>query len=256
MQKLIHKVWKNSIIVKVGVCEAEASKSLQPYLHHRKTGKPFVVVKTATSLDGKIACQDGTSKWITGPEARKNAHYQRAASQAILVGAETALADNPMLNVRDIDVDVKPLRVVLDSRGRVTTGHLLDLNIGPTLIFTSNKAPSESLRLWEEKKVEFLIVDSDHNGLNLPQVLSELGKRGILQLLIEGGGKVHSSFLKQDLTDLLVFYHGACLIGATGKSWAQDSFASTMADVKKWNIREVKQFGNDICVEYLKISNQ
>jgi len=244
---------ENGIQVTVGTCSDKASDSLKAYLHHRKTGLPFVVVKSAMSLDGRIACSDGTSKWITGEVARNHVHKLRAQSQAILVGSGTCLSDNPMLTARGVDVQVKPLRVILDSRGRVAQGHVLDTSQAPTLIFYS-EAPQESLDIWKKSGVESLKVNRNKKGLDLSQILRELGKRGIIQLLIEGGSHVQSSFVLEGLADYLVFYYGATLIGSEGKSWAQANFAPTISDTKRWKLRNVTQLSDDVCMEYSKIN--
>ncbi len=231
-------------------------------------GRPYVVVKAGLSLDGKIACEDSTSQWITGPEARQDAHQRiRATSQAILVGSKTALKDRPRLNVRDATgaTLATPLRVVLDSRGRVTEGPLMDTAIGPTLIFTSHLAPEQSHRAWREAGVEAVVVDLNNKaevkeavreseGLDLGQVLAELGRRGVLQVLVEGGGKLQGSFVEADLVDRVVLYYGACFLGAGGLAWAQRpySMADTISKVKFWNLEKVRQLGNDVCLEYAR----
>ena len=109
------------VTVETGLGAEAATRALAPYLHHRRTGRPFVVAKIATSLDGRIAAADGSSRWITSDAARADAHELRADSQAIVVGAGTALADRPSLTVRGADPapGLPPLRVVLDGRGRV-----------------------------------------------------------------------------------------------------------------------------------------
>ncbi len=120
------------IAVDVGVGAEAAARSLAPYLHHRRTGRPLCLLKTAASIDGRTAAADGTSQWITGPEARADAHRLRAESGAVVVGAGTALADQPTLTFRNLDfeeglVPAQPLRVLLDAAGRVpATGPLFD----------------------------------------------------------------------------------------------------------------------------------
>jgi len=242
----------NGITLTVGVCNDQAQDSLRSYLHHRKTHKPLVILKIAMSLDGSIACEDGSSKWITGPAARKHAHDLRARSQAILVGSGTALIDNPNLTVRDAPVITTPLRVVLDSLGRVLTGNLMDTSQSPTLIYTSDKAPQTSLETWKKAGVEYKIIRHDERGLILEDILADLGTRGILQLLVEGGGKLQSNFIIQDLVDSLVIYRGSCMIGNNGKPWARGDFASTMEKVKFWKLHNLTQLENDVYAEYTK----
>ncbi|MGH9026374.1 MAG: bifunctional diaminohydroxyphosphoribosylaminopyrimidine deaminase/5-amino-6-(5-phosphoribosylamino)uracil reductase RibD, partial [Acidimicrobiia bacterium] len=124
------------VAVDVGPGADAAARSLRSYLHHRRTGRAFALVKVATSLDGRTAAADGSSQWITGPEARADGHRLRAESQAVIVGAGTALADRPALTARDVTpaVERQPLRVLLDARGRVPAeGPMFDVTRAPTL---------------------------------------------------------------------------------------------------------------------------
>src|SRR5581483_11094304 len=148
------------IRVDVGVGAEAAARSLAPYLHHRRTGRPLCLLKTAASLDGRTAAADGTSQWITGPEARVDAHRLRAESGAVVVGAGTALADGPTLTFRNLDVEdgvipPQPLRVLLDAGGRVpAVGPLFDATLAPTLVITTAAADLETRREWKEAGAE------------------------------------------------------------------------------------------------------
>jgi diaminohydroxyphosphoribosylaminopyrimidine deaminase/5-amino-6-(5-phosphoribosylamino)uracil reductase len=183
------------IVVEVGLAAERVKKSLAPYLHHRTTGLPWCVAKAAISIDGRMTAVDGSSKWITCEHARKDVHELRAQSQAIIIGAETALKDRPQLTVRDFHAEGmrQPLRIILDSQGRVPReGPLFDPDLAETLVITG-KQP-------------------------LKQILSDLGRRGILQVLIEGGPKVLTSFWKENLINQLVVYMGPRLLGSSGKA--------------------------------------
>ncbi|MCA1842078.1 MAG: bifunctional diaminohydroxyphosphoribosylaminopyrimidine deaminase/5-amino-6-(5-phosphoribosylamino)uracil reductase RibD, partial [Actinobacteria bacterium] len=148
------------ITVAVGPGAEAAARSLQPYLHHRRTGRPLCVLKTAASLDGRTAAADGTSQWITGPEARADAHRLRAQSGAVIVGAGTALADHPTLTFRNLDfgdgpTPPQPLRVLLDAAGRVpATGPLFDPTLAKTLVLSTEAATPEIKRAWKEAGAE------------------------------------------------------------------------------------------------------
>lgn len=235
---------KAGIEVIIGVGAQEAAHSLRPYLHHRTVKRAFCVLKTAISLDGRISAADGSSQWITGEEARADLHLLRAHSQAILIGSQTALIDSPRLTVRGIEVLKQPLRVLLDSKGRVPPqGHLADLSLAPTLIFT---ASTEHCKGWEKCGVEVIVKPK----LDLQEVLEELGRRQVIQVLVEGGGQIYSSFLKQCLADQLIVYIGNCLLGDRGKPWIPDFPVSTLAEAPRWKLAGMLRFGNDIRLDY------
>jgi len=257
---------QNQISVTVGVCEQQVKESLKSYLHHRQTGKPWVVLKMATSIDGAVSCADGTSQWITQSAARQDSQLLRASSQAILVGSGTALQDNPRLTVRLPPTEprrageaavprVTPLRVLLDSSGRVTAGALMDTSSAPTMVFTSSAASETAIRVWKDNGVAVAVVPAasgNQRGLDLPAVLSELGSKGVMQLMVEGGAEVGGSFLQQQLVDELHVYIGATLLGSTSKRWAQTALTSTIGDAKFWKLAKVRQLGDDVCLEYTK----
>eukprot|EP00301_Raphidiophrys_heterophryoidea_P026584 c9214_g1_i2.p1 GENE.c9214_g1_i2~~c9214_g1_i2.p1 ORF type:complete len:540 (-),score=120.81 c9214_g1_i2:85-1704(-) len=167
------------IQVEEGVLRAEIEESLLPYLHHRRTARPWCILKTAASIDGKIACGDGSSQWITSPKSRINSHLLRARSQAVVVGSGTALADNPSLTIRvsrdqvshrEFDQVSAPrggdlLRVLLDGRGRVTGGHMFEVVTGyHTVVFTTASAAPNAVAAWHAAKADVVTVDPDSNG--------------------------------------------------------------------------------------------
>lgn len=226
------------IEVLIGIGREDAAQSLEPYLYHRRTKKPFCVLKSAISVDGKTAAPDGTSKWITGDEARHNVHILRAESQAILIGAGTALMDKPQLTVRGVEAK-QPLRVLLDPKGKVSPqGPLFDLSLAPTLVFTKN--------VLEWKKMGIEVAEY----VSLRNVLFELGQRKIVQLLVEGGAHTHSLFVKENFAQKFVVYVGGCVLGSGGKSFLSEVFVPTMSDAPRWRLEDVRRFGNDVRLDY------
>ena len=202
------------IAVTTGV-EAEAvTEQLLPYLTHRRTGRPFVVLKRAATLDGGTAAPDGDSRWITGPQARADVHRLRAESGAVLVGAGTVRADDPSLTVRDAP-GPDPLRVVLGT------------------------APPDA------KVHPCLGVQGD-----LGAVLDQLGDRGILQLLVEGGATVAASFHHRGLVDRYVLYLAPAFFGGRDAlGLFNGRGAATMADVWRGRFLAATTLGDDLRVD-------
>lgn len=208
------------IDVTVGTCAAEITEQLAPYLKHRATGRPWVVLKLAATLDGRTAAPDGTSRWITGPLARADAHRLRAESDAVLVGAGTVRADDPALTVRDGDGDTnpagrQPLRVVL---GRAPAG----ARVHPAVELSGD----------------------------LGQVLDDLGGRGVVQVLVEGGAAVAHDFHRAGLVDRYVLYLAPALFGGDdGRALFAGAGASTIDELWRGRLVSVTQLGPDLRVE-------
>jgi diaminohydroxyphosphoribosylaminopyrimidine deaminase/5-amino-6-(5-phosphoribosylamino)uracil reductase len=204
------------VTVELGLAADAARELLAPYLHHRRTGRPYVVLKQAATLDGRTAAPDGSSRWITGPVARADVHGLRAESDAIVVGAGTVRADDPTLTVRDAPAPRgDPLRVVL---GRVPAA----AKVRPCL---------------------------EHQG-DLGALLDQLGADGHLQVLVEGGASVAHAFHHAGLVDRYVLYLAPALFGGDD---ARGLFAgpgvATIADVWRGAIRSVTRLGPDLRVD-------
>jgi diaminohydroxyphosphoribosylaminopyrimidine deaminase/5-amino-6-(5-phosphoribosylamino)uracil reductase len=202
--------------VDVGVGAAAVRESLAPYLKHRRTGRPWVVLKLAATLDGRTAAPDGTSKWITGPLARADVQQLRAESDAIAVGAGTIRADDPALTVRDVE-GRDPLRVVL---GGAPEG----ARVMPALV---------------------------HEGDPL-SLLDQLGAQGVVQLLVEGGAGVAGDWHRRGLVDQYVFYLAPAVLGGDdGRPLMAGTGAATMADVWRGRISSVRAVGSDVRIDVL-----
>ena len=200
----------------IGVGAAEASQVLAPYLHHRRTGRPFVVLKLASSLDGRTAAPDGTSQWITGAAARADAHALRAESDAVLVGAGTVRADDPSLTVRDAPAPRgDPVRIVL------------------------GKAP-------EAARIHPCLERTGPIGL----VLDELGALGHLQLLVEGGATVAHDFHAARLVDRYVLYLAPALCGGDdGRGLFAGPGATTIDEIWRGRITSVTHLDGDLRID-------
>lgn len=217
----------------------------------------FVVGKFATSLDGKIATYTGESKWITGEKARSHGHQLRKRYEAILVGIETVLADNPSLTVREEGQELpkwfQPLRVVLDSKGRIPLECQLVQTSGThkTLVFTTEQMGQQKKEELEAKEVEVVVLDADPNGrVSIKEAMMELRKRKIASLLIEGGGQVLFSAIEQGCLHKLVGYVAPIIIG--GKS-APTAFSgngfSSLTDCPSIQFKSTTPIGKDLLIQ-------
>lgn len=244
--------------VDVGVGHDEVARSLAPYLHHRRTGRAWCLVKTAMSLDGCIAAADGTSQWITGEAARADAHELRADSQAIVVGSGTALADTPALTARGVArPPLQPaLRVLLDARGRVpASGPLFDPELAPTLVVTTEAAGDAADR-WRAAGAKVEVVEAGAplhgpgaRGVDLQATLTVLGGLGVLQAMVEGGATVHGALLEADLVDHVTAYVAPTILGAGARPAFDGSPAATLVDAARFTVESHRTVGDDVRID-------
>jgi diaminohydroxyphosphoribosylaminopyrimidine deaminase/5-amino-6-(5-phosphoribosylamino)uracil reductase len=190
-----------------GVLEAEARKLNEAFIKHITTGRPFVTLKIAQTLDGKVATASGESKWITGEEARQEGHRLRDTNDAILVGINTVLKDEPSLTAR-IPKGRDPIRVIVDSTLRipVNAGVITQKSPAKTIIATLASAPMEKTEKIQEAHAEVLIVKSSRGRVDLRDLMKKLGRKGIMSVLIEGGPEVHASAVKSGIVDKVVLF--------------------------------------------------
>ena len=203
--------------VEIGIMAEEAVRQNEVYFHWWQRGRPFLTLKAAASLDGKIATRSGQSRWITGEAARNAGHHFRNKVDAILVGVETVLEDDPLLTARPDGVPGKPLtRVVLDSRLR-TPSHariLASREGSSTIVATTDAAPTAKEEALRETGAEIIRIGADPQGrVSLALLLGVLGSRGVRHILVEGGGRVHGSFIREGLADRLLYFLAPLVVG-------------------------------------------
>ncbi len=245
---------KAGIHVDVGLCESESRKLNEAFLHFQVNRKPFVILKCAMTLDGKIATRTGDSKWITSESTRGLVHKLRAQAGAILCGAETVLADDPMLTARpESQYPRQPLRIVLDSHLRIPMQSSLIRTADQTPLIIAVTAPvnDEKVRILQDKGVKILPLDADNTGrVSLPALLRELGEREVTSLLVEGGAQVHSSFLSSQIANKIMLFVGAKIVGGTdAPSWVGGAGVERMKDAITLKKLEVKTLKEDILLE-------
>ncbi len=208
------------IEVELGPGAPEVLEQLAAYLHHRNTGFPYVVLKLAATLDGRIAAPDGTSTWITGEEARADVHLLRAESDAVCVGAGTVRTDDPQLTVRAIKGK--------DPR-RIVVGDIPD---------------------------EALVQPAESWTGDLNDLLNNLGSQGVLQLLVEGGADVAGRFHREGLIDRYIIYIAPALLGGDdGKALFSGTGAPTMKQIQRGRFTSITQLGNDVRIDLILEEN-
>jgi diaminohydroxyphosphoribosylaminopyrimidine deaminase/5-amino-6-(5-phosphoribosylamino)uracil reductase len=240
------------IAVEVGLMRDEAARQNEAFLKHVRTGLPLVTLKMAASLDGKAAARDGSSRWISGPESRADVHRMRASADAVLVGAGTALRDDPSLTVREADLRRNPpLRVVVDGRGIVPDTHeVFTDRAAPTLVATTERAPEERREAWRARGAEVVVLDDAGSGLiPLRDLFGELGKRDVQHVLMEGGPTIASEAVREGMVDRVVLFFAPILVGGEGApSLLMGGGMPTIGEAISLQVREVARVGKDIKV--------
>jgi diaminohydroxyphosphoribosylaminopyrimidine deaminase/5-amino-6-(5-phosphoribosylamino)uracil reductase len=241
------------VAVTVGVLEAECCRLNRPFIKHATTGLPWVIMKAGLSVDGRIATGSGHSNWVTCDDSRQHVHRLRHQVDAILVGSGTALADDPSLTTRLPGRKGRdPLRIVLDGRLRFSPeGRMLQLDsAAPTWIFCGPTADPDRWRKLTAAGATVKMVATDVVGrLDLREILRELGRHGITSLLVEGGGRIHAAFLKQDLYDQANLFIAPIFVGADGLPVVGELGLKRIGEGKKFRPEKVRRFGCDIMIE-------
>ncbi|MCH7955283.1 MAG: bifunctional diaminohydroxyphosphoribosylaminopyrimidine deaminase/5-amino-6-(5-phosphoribosylamino)uracil reductase RibD [Candidatus Marinimicrobia bacterium] len=236
-----------AIEVEVGLLEEKAGRLNEKYIKYASTSVPWVTLKAAQTLDGRIADLNGESKWITGESSRKAVHTLRALHDAVLVGAGTVLKDDPELTVRHVE-GKNPLIVIIDED--------LDTELNSkiyqvktdvaTILFTSTKNSQEKIDIYSDNGVKVITYEKS-DGLDIGWMLRKLGSLGISSLLVEGGSKIFSSFLSSDSVDRYIFFVNPSLMGNGLAAFESEGFQVTeRLQLKEQSIEIV---GEDIMIQ-------
>jgi diaminohydroxyphosphoribosylaminopyrimidine deaminase/5-amino-6-(5-phosphoribosylamino)uracil reductase len=228
------------IEVLTGVCSEEALDLDPGYFHHRSSGRPRVTLKVAMTLDGQVAAADGTSRWITSTEARRDGHHLRAAHDAIMVGAGTLLADDPELTVRlDGYTGKQPLPVVVAGRRPLPSERRVFERTALVFSPVGLELPAEVV----------VAPDADGTRVDLEAMLEALGKRSVVDLLVEGGPGLAAALWHQGLVDRGVAYVAAALAGGAGRGVFDGVFA-TIGNLHKVTFTGIEQVGPDLRIDF------
>ena len=231
--------------------EPEFERQNEQFFHHMRTGMPFVHLKLATTLDGKIAASGGDSRWVTGKDARSRAHGLRAEAGAVLVGANTVRTDDPMLTPRDLPQSPpRVTRVVLDPNLTTSPESKLagSAKEAPVVLFCTEAALDGREIDLERRGAEVVEAPGSEGGLDLRFVLDELGGRGIKGLLVEGGGETATRFLREGLADKMTLFYAPKILGAEGVPMIGALRATRVAESLQFSVSEVEKVGTDVAV--------
>lgn len=242
---------ENGIEVRTGVLKDECDEMNEIFFHYITQKRPYVIMKTAMTADGKTATRTGNSKWITNELSRQNVHLTRKRVAAIMVGINTVIADDPMLNCR-CDNPKNPTRIVCDSRLRIseTSQIVKTAKEIPTIVATTVN-DSEKIARLKELGVDIIITDGER--VDLRRLMAELGQRGIDSVLVEGGAEMHSSLLECGLVDKLQVYVAPKIIGGNeARSVVGGAGVDVIDDAYMFEKPTVTAFGDDILIEYSK----
>lgn len=234
--------------VEGGVGAAAATEVLEPWLVAVRRRRPYVTWKYAATLDGRTAAADGTSRWVTGAEARRDVHRLRLECDAVVVGIGTVLADDTWLTVRDCPAPRQPLRVVVDGKARTPlSARILD-DAAPTLVAVGTDADPTRSKALRDAGADVVELPRRGGRLDLGALLAHLHDREALQLLVEGGATLAGSFVRDRLVDRVVGYHAPALLGA-GPPVLGDAGVTTIAAALRLTLRSVDRVGDDVRID-------
>ncbi len=238
-----------NIDVQVGVYENQAKQLNEDFNKYITTHKPFITVKTAMTLDGKIATYKGSSKWITSDESRNYVHQLRHETDVILVGIGTILVDNPQLTVRSIPQGLNPIRVIIDTNLIIPIdAKVITDRKAPTWIFTTSSAQKEKISKLESLDVKVFITSGDEK-VAIQEVISNLGEMGITSVLVEGGSKIIGSLFDEGLIDKYVCFISPKLVGGqlSLTSIGGEGVSAMDKAIRLSNVT-LESFSEDICI--------
>ena len=241
------------LIVDVGVLAEEATRLNEAFFTFVRTGRPFVILKAAASLDGKIATRTGDSRWITGESARQHVHHLRNEVDAVLVGIGTILRDDPMLTTRLGTPDQRdPTRVIVDNLARLPLrAQVINrASTAPTVLAVSEMAPRARLEALEREGVQVLAVPGSPRRVSLARLMEALGKMGFLSVMVEGGAEINASALQEGVVDKLLLFLAPILIGgkSTPTAVGGDGIETLRQATRLRHVR-LDRFGEDILIE-------
>jgi len=246
----IRHLQQAGIDVEAGVLDLDCRRMIEAFAKHVRTGRAFVTGKIAATLDGRAAAADGSSQWITGPTARRDAHRLRGSVDAVMVGVGTILKDDPRLTVRLRGFKGhQPLRVVLDSSGRTPPDAAVVGADAPTLVVTTDKAPEDAVAALRARGAQVWRAPARDGRIDLAATLDHLGSRDVMEVMIEGGPALLGDAVEHGLVDRYVFYLAPKLLGSSGLAAIAGFVTPTIAEARELVIHSVRHTGADLRIE-------
>lgn len=250
--KGIRRLQDAGVDVEVGILENECRRLLAPFAKHVTTGRPFVILKSAVTLDGKTATSTGDSQWISNEQSRQHVHRMRDRYDAIMVGIGTVLHDNPRLTTRLPDGGRDPVRVVVDSQLRIPSDAAI-LHVdstAPTLVVTTSAASVTKIDALRAGGVDVLVLPGNSGWVDLHKLMEELGQRNLQSVLVEGGATLNESLLLEGLIDRVAVFIAPKLIGGNqGKGIFEGVGISRLSEALRLTDVRWQTFGDDLLVE-------
>lgn len=251
--KGIQQMRNAGIEVEIGFCEKEAQELNEVFFHYIQTQKPFVIAKAAISLDGKIATCNGNAKWISNDLSRTKTHELRSQVDAILVGKNTLVNDDPSLNVRLETESEGPQKIVLIPKLDISVEQIYRMKVYENskkkqLIFVCHESvvTKEKIKEFKKQNIEIIAVSGTPNELNLKELLSKLGEREISSMLLEGGSGVYTSFLKAGLINKFHIFQAPIFIGNHGIPMLQNLDVDSIGSALKMKIIRTEMLGDNV----------
>ena len=249
--KGVAKLRKSGIAVKTGVLEGECAEINEFFNKHVISGLPFVILKSASTIDGKIASGTGDSKWIGSVRQRKMAHRLRKKVDGVIVGINTVRADDPGLDVRLVGGNVRqPVPVIMDSKLRISPEAKIFSTHPRSIIATTEAASPIKAKRLSKLGAEILRLESDSAGhVSAVDLLHKLGAMGMCGVLVEGGSRVGACFLREGLVDKVVFFYSPRIIGGDGVSMIGDLGKESIKEAINIKNIKVRRFGDEMMIE-------
>ncbi len=247
-----------NVEVLTGIMEDEARRSHRGFFSRIEKNRPSITLKLAMSFDGKIATQMGHSQWITGPLARRYAHWLRAQHDAVLVGRGTIISDDPNLAPRGLGIDTPPIRIVVDSR--LTTPHSSQLATlarrDPVWLCHTEDAHEDSRQVWQKQfGAKTFCCRGNKNGVDLEDALAQLAQQGLTRILCEGGSALAASLISKQLIDEIVGFNAGVNIGAEGLPAVGDLGYKAVNDGRCFRLMDTREIGGDIMHRWIALPN-